>query len=203
VNWEKLDLHLENLMPGIVLLTVALITWKVDLGPLTDHAVVLAAAFVAFAYMVGALGNILARLLLDFVSENTIRPTMIKIFARRKLVGTEDRSFNGINKRYSELITAALTCGNPGVEKEIRKRRQTARLCRSALCPAWLGVVALWSSNDGTPAELIGLLIAVYGTMLILYGYSEVTIFQESFRGECIKKEKGVRGVTHNQIGTG
>lgn len=178
MNWDKLDLHLENLIPGMVLLSIIAFYWTPNLSELQTHSVVIGIAFVALSYLLGAVGNIFARMLLDPISARTLRTPMIRLLARQKIDDLEDTKKDTLNRRYSFLIDSAMICGNDSVVKEILKRRQTARLCRSALVPVLLLVVRI------TPGywSVVTLFLA-YLFMLLLYAYSEVAIFTEAHRG--------------------
>ena len=187
MNWDKLDIHLENLIPGIVLLSIIVAKWTPDLNPFSGNQVALGTAFVATAYMLGAVTNIFSRVALDPVSAITFRTPMIKIFAKRKISDIDDRSMDALNSRYSFLIDQAMICGNDIVIKEVQKRRQTGRLCRSALVPAVLVIVVLlWKHINSWALSSIPL---AYLIMLLLYGYSEVAVFTEAHRGYRIKTE--------------
>ncbi len=178
MNWDKLDLHLENLIPGLAILSLVLFYWPPDLATIRDHTVVFGIAYVALGYLAGAVGNILARVLLDPVSARTFRTFLIRWLAKQKIDDLSDTSMYALNKRYSFLIDSAMLCGNESVVKEILKRRQTARLCRSALIPVMLVVSQIVSAVWVLPA-----LLATFLFVLVLYGYSEVAIFTEAHRG--------------------
>ena len=85
MNWEKLDLHLENVIPGVVLLSILAIVLRPELGPLANRDAILTVAFIATAYMLGTVGNLLARMLLDYVSRRTIRAMMFRRVLAEKL----------------------------------------------------------------------------------------------------------------------
>ncbi len=178
MNWDKLDLHLENLIPGIAILSLVLFYWPQNLTNLKEQSIILGIAFIALSYLAGTIGNIFARMLLDTVSAMTFRTTLIRWLAEQKIEDLTDKSKSNLNKQYSFLIDCAMLCSNESVVKEILKRRQTARLCRSALIPVFLVV----SHNISNPWLIIALPIT-YIFMLLLYGYAEVAIFTEAHRG--------------------
>ncbi len=190
MNWEKLDLHIENLIPGTVLLTIVITGWAIPLKALTVNDIILGVAFIGTAYMIGAVGNVLARFLLDFVCRKTIRATFMRFFIGERLEVTKPTSA-AINKRFSEVITAGLSCGNSRVEAEVEKRRQTCRILRSTLVPAVLAIIALGKNLNWDILKTLLVGLCAYGVLLVLYAYSEVIIFQEGYRGEqIIKKQK-------------
>lgn len=188
MNWEKLDIHIENIIPGIVLLTVLLIGWEIPLGSLSGRDGLLVSSFIGVSYMLGAVSNVLARLLLDFILTKTLRPYFMRFFLGHRLEN-DDPSPSEISMRFSTVITAGLSCGNARVEAEVAKRRQTGRIIRSTLIPSILTIVATarhqsWGALQGILAG-----IGIYTAILIVYGYAEVVVFQEGYRGEQIKKE--------------
>jgi hypothetical protein len=105
MNWEKLDLHIENLIPGVVLLAIVMAGWPIPLGSLSGHEGLLVAAFIAVAYMMGTVANVLSRLLLDVVNRNTLRAPFMRFFLGYRLEN-ENASRTEINKRFSAVITA-------------------------------------------------------------------------------------------------
>src|SRR5271157_1574892 len=118
MNWEKLDLHVENLIPGVVLFAEILIGWQIDFGTLANRDALLAIAFVGAAYMLGAIANVLSRLLLDFVCRKTFRFYFMRFFLEYRL-GMNNPSRQDVNKRYSAVITAGLSCGNERISVEV------------------------------------------------------------------------------------
>ncbi|CAK0751244.1 hypothetical protein CCP3SC15_1760001 [Gammaproteobacteria bacterium] len=85
MNWDKLDLHLENLIPGLAILSLALFYFPPDLSGIKEQPVILGIAYVALSYLTGAVGNILALMLLDPVSARTIRTPLIRWLAKQKI----------------------------------------------------------------------------------------------------------------------
>lgn len=187
MNGEKLNLYVENIVPGVVLLTAVLAVWKVDLRAITDNDVLLGTIFVASSYMVGAMGNILAYLLLNYVSQNTIRPLMLRFFTPRGLESLESLTKESINRRYSEVIDVGLSCGNARIEGEVEKRRQTGRILRSTLSPAWLALIVILRNECWPAWEILLVCIGYYVALLLLYGFAEVIVFKEGLRGERVR----------------
>lgn len=177
MNWDKLDLHLENLLPGVLLAAILMPFAGIDLNALIGNDALEVVVFVAISYMFGTIGNVFARLSLDWISEKTIRTYMIKGFARQKLWELSER--DKINQRYDDLITIALQCRYESISGEIKKRRQTARLLRSTLLPLLLGI---WVFSNMCWVWMALITVAAYLAILFLYAYAEVAIFQEAFR---------------------
>lgn len=188
MSWEKLDLHIENLIPGVVLLSVLVLGWPPNLGTLTGQAAILATAFIGSAYMLGAIDNLLARLLLDYVCRRTVRRFFMRALLGYRLE-LEHPTRTAIDKRYSAVITAGLSCGNARVEAEVAKRRQTTRIMRSALIPVIIMIWVVGCKTGWSVWQRLSASGAAYVALLLLYAYSEVAIFQEGYRGERTKVE--------------
>ena len=189
MNWEKLDLHIENLIPGVVLITITILAWPISFAVLSGHEGLLFASLVGAAYMLGAIGNVLSRLLLEFVVRNTIRRYFVRFFLEDR-IEIDNASRSAINKRFSEIITAGLSCGNSIVESEVAKRRQTGRMIRSALVPAVLTAIAFGRHARWGILQSVMAAIVTYAAVLLVYAYSEVATCQEAYRGEQIKKSE-------------
>ena len=149
MNWDKLDIHLENLIPGLVILSLVLFFFPPDLASLKEQTVILGIAYIAMSYLAGAVGNILSRMLLDPVSARSFRTPLFRWLAKQKIEDLKDTSKYALNKQYSYLIDSAMLCRNESVIKEVLKRRQTARLCRSALIPILLAI-----NNDALSRDI-------------------------------------------------
>ncbi len=190
MNWDKLDLHIENLIPGIVLISVLMAGWHFPLGDLQNSEGLIIAAFIGVAYMSGAVSNVLARLLLDIALTKTLRPYFMRFFLTHRLE-KENHQPKDINKRYSAVITAGLSCGNNRIEAEVAKRRQTGRILRSTLIPSLLAIIAISQHQNWSNLKTTGTGIGAYIAILIIYGYAEVVVFQEGYRGEKVKGNSG------------
>lgn len=202
MNWEKANLYVENIVPGVVLLTAGLSVWKVDLSTITDNSVLLGTIFVASSYMVGAMGNVLAYFLLNYASQGTIRPLMLRFFAPRGLESLADLTNDSINRRYSEVIDAGLSCGNARIEGEVEKRRQTGRILRSTLSPAWLTLIALFRYECWPSWQIVLVCLGYYLGLLVLYGFAEVIVFKEGLRGERVSRNQKGKQRTRFQVTT-
>ncbi len=187
VNWEKFDLHLENLIPGIVLLSAVVAGWSVDPGPLEGQAALLAISFVACSYMLGAVGNVGARFLLDDVSKVALRPPLLQLFAKDRL--DDKTKWANINKQYVDEIAKTLRGPDERIAAEVSKRRQTGRILRSALCPICI-VLFVMASHAQWPWWVTAVAaLCSYIVLLLLYGYAEVAIFHEATLAKRSPKE--------------
>ena len=180
MSWEKLDLHIENLVSGAVSLAVVLIGWPRPAWFSVPQEKLQIVAFIATAYMLGALCDVLARLLLEFVCRKTARRVAINLF-----LGMQLESLDKANKRLSDAILAGESCGSPRIESEVVRRRQTARLLRLTMFPMWVGWIA-YAHHAQWHWFALGLtLIGTYLGVFFLYAYSEIVIMQECIRGEA------------------
>ncbi len=180
MKWESINLHLENLFPGLVslfLLMRLLPAWIVlpfsqnsfRTNELFDSGVLLAAS-----YLLGAVAVAVSRLLVDRVSEKLPRPLLLSLLSRGPLKGM---SFKHINDNYRDKLRHALSSGNDLVKQEVARRRERGRLVRTALIPAILAVVLVTSSSSAIAVVLWALLAFV--VLLFIYAYVETTIYEE------------------------
>ncbi|MCC7134380.1 MAG: hypothetical protein IT352_17105 [Gemmatimonadales bacterium] len=181
MSWDRLDVHIENLMPGLATLFAAL---AVSLQPIvsdatsdTGYGILLVGA----AYIVGVLANTAGRLLFDPASEYLSRPWIFRLFGRDKLGGLRLRTKN---KAVNDAYNFYCRCGIQGAEavaREVAKRRQTARLLRSAFVPIATYQILLARQHSTLSAGTTGAVVITYVVLLALYGYAEVTILHEAF----------------------
>jgi hypothetical protein len=179
MSWDKLDIHLENLVPGLATLWAISLHWKPPAADTDAGKIVLGIALLGAAYVAGVLTNILCRMLLDPLSEHWTRIYAFKIFARDKLRDLKGASRKEANDAYNYYCTRAIQEAKD-TAKEVSKRRQTARLLRSALVP--IVILQLhWPITDHIGWDTIGIVLIEYLFLLFIYGYSEVTILHEAY----------------------
>jgi hypothetical protein len=176
---NKLDVHVENFLPGALIL--AELTMQVPrsvLGPqrqqfewLIQQAVPGAVIFIAASYLLGVLAVTLSKFLMDGPSGSTLRPALLK---RRYPEHFSGQSRSKINDHFGRTIWAAERDAAEDRRHEIQKRRERARLIRSSLLPAMIGIfITVHSAGVG-----FALVVACYCLILFLYAYSEVEIFR-------------------------
>lgn len=183
MKWEGLNLHIENLLPGIlntVLLymllpqtMVASITSGVP-ALLLKNNFLLASCFFAAAYINGVICVAISRLILDRLSEALPRPILLRMLSRGKL---SDRTLREVNDDYRRSISVALHSGNQAIVDEVLQRRQRGRLARTSLIPVVLFSVFATSCLGMLPRFL--LIAGVLVVLLFVYAYIEVTIYEE------------------------
>ncbi|MCB9915238.1 MAG: hypothetical protein H6828_08825 [Planctomycetes bacterium] len=180
--WARLDIHLENLIPGLATLGVLAFVWKVEIpgGDSAFGAVLL----VGIAYLVGVLANVLARLLIDPVSKKYTRVPLLKRLTKEKLGELDTRDRDRVNAYFSHVLDEALAFKDERLRAEIEKRRQTGRLCRSAFFPTIAAVAKLGAWGViAVPVSTVGL--------LFLYSSAEVALFNETHRAYRMKRMAG------------
>jgi hypothetical protein len=181
VELNKLNIHVENLLPGVVLL--ALFTAVISKGMigrypqqfewLMGQSIPGGLVFTAAAYTIGVLAVTLSNLLLDAPSAHTIRPLILR-FRYPALFG--GRSNAEVDEKYWDAIWMAERNAIEERRQEIQKRRERGRLVRSSLLPVMVAVCAIVGSGGWGVKAL--LCLACYGTILFLYAYSEVELFR-------------------------
>ena len=185
MKWENVNLHLENLLPGLVtfvLLSVLLPCSIANLltrnlpQTLLSNEFVAAGIFVGAAYLLGVVAVVVGRLLVDRPSEWFPRPFLLWVFSRPR-PKWKDSKFKDLNENYRAALKTALRNANEEVKAEVLKRRERGRLVRTTLIPTLLVVIAL---TDGTSlcTRAIFVLVA-YLLQLFLYAYSEVCVNEE------------------------
>ena len=187
IDFSRLNVHVENLVPGVVILAIS--TWQFDLdlsGLREQDAWIWTITFAGVAYMAGVIGNIAAYFLLNHVSQQTIRPRMLYYLRPGEFRDGPTLSKADINARYSRAVDSGAGCAVVRVQAEIEKRRQTGRILRSSLIPALMTVYALLRKADcDWPLVLLGLVLT-YSALLVLYAFAEFVLFKECTRAERI-----------------
>ena len=202
MNWKAINLHIENLVPGILLLVEFQVLFAKcgdmikSLG--SDRPTLLIPFFLALAYSLGVISAVLTRFLVDGISESGPRAWVfsllahhdpLKIGARLK---TDDRGFEEDfeeeskkwyrpihvarwNSIYRGALRAVVNSGNERAKEEISRRREQCRLMRNLFFPSVIGMYLL---AEGSHA--VGWTVAAVVFSLFLYAYSELNIFAEA-----------------------
>lgn len=182
-SWKSLNLHLENLLPGIVtLVLIAHLLPRATIShfmnnPVFTNEIARGSTFIAVAYLVGVIVVAFCRVL-DKASARLTRYWGLRWFAIDGIRRSEIRMMNSreANHHYREQIRLALSSGNSEVKAEIAKRRERIHLLRSTLIPAVLGV---WALQLAWPYKL-GLSLAAGVLILLLYTYLEIAVYDEA-----------------------
>lgn len=180
---EFLNLHFENLVPGIVSLYLLYCCAPSFLdSKLLDPkypAIITGIVLIAIAYLIGVVAVTASRLVLDTASKLFFRWLLLFLFIHRIFGATFVR---GANSEYRKGIKLALSEKNQSnvIKNEIIKRRGRTRLIRSALAPS-----IIWASSDCSSGHCSNWCTNSYWIILtflffcVLYAYAEVTIYEE------------------------
>jgi hypothetical protein len=183
MKWEGLNLHLENLMPGVVSLVliyallphdIAAVLSSERIKEIIKSEFIAAGVFVASAYMLGVLIVAVSRFSVDRLSELFPRPHLLRKLSRGALSGKSNKE---INEEYRSKICVALSSSNEAVKTEIIKRRERGRLARTSVVPTLLFVLLL-TSNSSLWVKGLSLLCTII-FVLFVYAYIEETIYEE------------------------
>lgn len=177
--WKSLNLHLENLLPGIVtlvlvayLLPASVVSHLMD-NPVLTNELARGGVFISVAYLLGVVVVAVSRVL-DKLSAWGPRCWELRWLAieKEQITGNIDC----VNRHYRESIRAALANAGTEVKAEIAKRRERLHLLRSALVPAMLGV---WVFQlDWCLKVVLSIVNAI--VILFLYAYLEVAVYDET-----------------------
>ena len=178
MKWEGLNLHLENLLPGLVslYLLLGLVTIETNkilsndiLKILNSNQFIISGVFISGVYLLGVISVAISRFLIDRISEYSLRPLLLKIFPKGGLKG---KSIKEINVIYRNAIKKTFSSKNETVINEIIKRRERGRLIRTTLFPVIFSMIYL----------SIGLIWSIVTVLFIIfsYAYIENTIYEES-----------------------
>jgi len=184
MKWENLNLHIENLLPGIVCTVLILSKFPnglesiqgIDaLKPFLNNSFVLSSIFVAVSYIFGAIAVVLSRFVIDRPSEWFPRPLLLRLLSRGNL---NNKCFQDINDTYRSAIKRALEGKNDAVKVEVLKRRERGRMVRTAVFPSVLAAL-MWPTGLDFPLRIV---IAVSAIIIVLfvYAYTETTVYEES-----------------------
>lgn len=187
MKWEGLDLHIENLLPGMVILMLSSVVIPQAIikqmttetsTALLSHPFVATGVFAAASYVVGVIAIALSRFAVDRPSEWIPRPVLLKLFSRGKVLDSlNTQGRRNINEKYRDRIKQALGSNSEEIRKEVVKRRERGRMVRTALIPV---MVTAWlvGSRDSVALGVIAVAIA-FLLFILIYAYVEVTIYEE------------------------
>jgi hypothetical protein len=178
--WKSLNLHLENLLPGIVTFVLVAhllppaVTSDLMKNPIFTNDIARSGAFIAVAYLLGVVVVAFCRVLDKASAWRPRRLGLRWLAIESKEIEGKDNDW--VNRHYRDRVRRALLSGNTEVKAEIAKRRERLHLLRSALVPAVLGV---WVLQLAWPFKLVLSIVTAVVT-LALYTYLEVAIYDET-----------------------
>lgn len=147
MDWEKLNIHIENLAPGLATMWALSLLWQPPAFDTDASKVVLGISLLGAAYMTGVIVNVLCRVLFETPSEFLTRVLVFKIFSGNKLRDLSGASRKDVNEAYNYYCAKAKQEAKE-TAKEVGKRRQTGRLLRSSLIPLLIVQLFFSLSND-------------------------------------------------------
>ncbi len=178
-NWYGLSLYVENLIPGLITVSLLLVIFSAAEG--SGTSILLSElfgmpnlwqgfVFLAVSYTIGAFVVLLSRFPVDYVSSLWPRLFLLK-HSRRALSGTRKE----VNAQYSQAISLALA-GPELIAIEVLKRRERGRIVRSSMVPLFL---AIWiiSDRELSLVFIIAVIIS-FLCLVVIYAYGEVAIYQ-------------------------
>ena len=199
VGWKTVELQIETLVPGILLvveLRALIAEWFgyriAQAAWMPADTFVQASLFVAASYALGLWSSLVSRAVMDWISERGIRALIFPVFAHVSLAElttycektdprfkTDHARESG--RRWSRHAASWNSCLRSVIRTtsrraEVDRRRSQGRLIRN-LAPVL--VLASLVSLDGS-WSLLGAVIAV-GVALATYTYSEYVIFTEAY----------------------
>ena len=197
LSWKEIELHVDNLVPGVLLSGEFLaIGIRVPEG-LHRSAFISAAVFVAASYALGLIAALISRNILDSLSERWLRAWVFERFVHGKrtdlLAHYRERDKNKLGldlerdtyrpthvREWNVIYRSALRLVPDAKRPEIDRRRAQGRLTRNLLFPIVLGAgivvrgfeAPLWFAFVATiPAGIL----AAY-----LYSYAELNNMAEA-----------------------
>jgi hypothetical protein len=188
---EGLNLYLENLLPGIVILGSLLIlvhppqSTNVFALEITKSEFLLSVFFLSIAYMLGVISAVISRLF-SIISDELTRPIMQKLFTqipydelKTALSLQEEKNWRKRwHKAYRAAVAYQINEGKPEVRNEVIKRREQARLIRNLFFPLVFGAAAFSQLFQTRNAWI---LISTVGVAsILLFSYAEYTTFAEA-----------------------
>ncbi|NMC35187.1 MAG: hypothetical protein GYA36_22430 [Veillonellaceae bacterium] len=194
---DGLNLHLENLIPGIVILGSLIILLSplsssmqkaTIIDELMKSEFLISTFFISCAYILGLLSAVLARFFVDFTSELLPRPLLLRLLSHKTYdelrFALPSLPIKGKNWRYlwNMVYRASLKYTTSECSKEIAmevmRLREQGRFIRNLFFPLLIGTGALsrlFQINNGWIIAIINAIITI-----LLYAYAEYTTFAEA-----------------------
>lgn len=210
MNWKIVELQIENIVPGILLLAE---TWKLanlEKGSLeTGYSFIDGAVLVAAAYALGLISSLFSRGIVDYLSERGPRALIFSSFSHVKnltrLANSIDEQqfkddltgemknkprterFLG-TKRYAAVATwnavyrwSLRMASTTSKKEEVDRRRSQGRLVRNLTIPLVLfGILISKNHNLEWYCQLIAAVLC-FMAALAMYAYAEYFNFAEAF----------------------
>ena len=188
MKWENLNLHIENLVPGIVTSILVLMYLPANALSIINHtsvskilgnSFIAGGLFVAISYLVGIFTVAICRLIIDPISSVCPRPLLFRWFFPEQF---KCKSNKEINFAYRETLQKGLDSESEYKRSEMKNRRERGRLLRSSILPMSL-FIWIVIGNLNIFIKILVLIITL-GISTFLYAYAELAIYQESVVGK-------------------
>ncbi len=211
MNWKAINLHIEILVPGIILCSEFFLLFKdkllLEIPRIPDSFAI--AIFIAASYGLGIISSLFSRALIDYLSELGIRSIVFTMLAHRdsnklhitlksnddyynddylrekeRFLRTKIEKIARWNAIYRGVLRSVMKSNNDKAKDEIYRRREIARLIRNLIIPFTLAFYIFF-----IPFWIV--IFFVFVLCLFLYAYSELSIFAEAIDicDPFIKKE--------------
>ena len=201
MNWSNLNLHIENLIPGIVVLAEAIELLQPTTSSFPIGDVGRSVVFVACAYALGLACSVTSRCVVDLLSELAPRgwamhhfghvelPKLVRHCGRREPSKFRDELIKEKEScRYGKYtpfwnVCYRATLRRASANEEVLRRRSQGRLVRNLWFP-FVGFILilmrrLFPELPMLTALLGSLFVGLIGTVL-LYAYAEYMNFAEA-----------------------
>lgn len=180
MDWDKLDIHVENFAPGLATVWALSLLWPALAIDSDASKVVLGISLLGAAYLIGVIVNVLCRVLLDPLSEHWTRVYVFKVFSKDKLRDMQGATRQEVNSAYNYYCSKAIAEAKQ-TAKEVARRRRTGRLLRSTLVPIILVQLHFSISVKMGILAICILMTIEYLLLLLLYGYAEAAVLHEAY----------------------
>ncbi len=201
MGWKTVELQIEALVPGILLLLCASLIYESPENPLilTGDSFIDGAFFVGTAYALGLVLALISRAVVDWLSERGPRAIVFSMFAHLRGGGVcslatsiraVDEDFNGdlTNERTRRIgrLSDSVACWNAVYRwalrnttrvVEVDRRRSQGRIVRNLMFPAALLATRFGETDWTQVAWALGTSIF----FLFLYAYAEYINFAEAY----------------------
>jgi hypothetical protein len=173
MKWEGLNLHIENLVPGVATLVLVLAllpkttldaTGASAASALLGNTFFAGGVFVAASYLVGIFTVAICRCIVEPMSAAWPRPQLFRLFYRDRF---EAKTNSEIDQAYRDAAQAALVSDSEYKRTEIKNHRERGRLLRSGVLP--MALVVWWAARDMSVWAKIPIEIGALAIGLFLY----------------------------------
>lgn len=198
LSWKDIELHVDNLIPGVLLCGEFLaIGIPLPQGLPNQSEFVNSAVFFSASYALGLVSALISRNILDLVSEYGLRALVFQLFVHgnrtdllehykeRDTKFSTDLAHEIIRHKnriaeWNVIYRSALRLVPEGKRPEVERRRAQGRLTRNLFLPMVIGAGIL-AHESGSPCWLVFLtMLFVVAVATYLYSYAELNSMAEA-----------------------